>query len=96
MLFSQECKRLGFDTVEFNMGSLGFPEETLLRFVRLIKNAGLKAKPQFSVKFEKSDIPKTGNRAYGSYVVPTPQTSGMAIISSYLLIILCWNGSPST
>ncbi|KAL8103915.1 protein HEAT-STRESS-ASSOCIATED 32 isoform X2 [Apium graveolens] len=75
--YIEECKRLGFDTVEFNMGSLGFPEETLLRFVRMIKNAGLKAKPQFSVKFEKSDIPKSGNRAYGAYVVPTPQTSEM-------------------
>ncbi|KAK1378940.1 protein HEAT-STRESS-ASSOCIATED 32 [Heracleum sosnowskyi] len=75
--YIEECTQMGFDTVEFNMGSLGFPEETLLRFVRLIKNAGLKAKPQFSVKFEKSDIPKTGNRAYGSYVVPTPQTSEM-------------------
>lgn len=75
--YIEECTRLGFDTVEFNMGSLGFPEETLLRFIRLIKNAGLKAKPQFSVKFVKSDIPKTGNRAYGSYVVPTPQTSEM-------------------
>ena len=70
---------MGFDTVELNMGSFGFPEETLLRFVRLIKNAGLKAKPQFSVKFEKSDIPKTGNRAYGSYVVPTPQNFGMPL-----------------
>lgn len=91
--FSQECTRLGFDTVEFNMGSLGFPEETLLRFVRLIKNAGLKAKPQFSVMFEKSDIPETGNRAYGSYVVPTPQTSGMETISSYLFnsgLVLEW------
>ncbi|KAK1379069.1 protein HEAT-STRESS-ASSOCIATED 32 [Heracleum sosnowskyi] len=75
--YIEECTRMGFDTVEFNMGSLGFPEETLLRFVRLIKKAGLKAKPQFSVKFEKSDIPRTGNRAYGSYVVPTPQTSEM-------------------
>ncbi|KAL1805530.1 hypothetical protein DCAR_0831254 [Daucus carota subsp. sativus] len=75
--YLEECKQLGFDTVELNMGSFGFPEETLLRFVRLIKNAGLKAKPQFSVKFEKSDIPKAGNRAYGSYVVPTPQNSEM-------------------
>lgn len=68
---------MGFDTVELNTGSLGYPEETLLRFVRLIKSGGLKAKPQFAVKFNKADIPSSGNRAYGAYVVPAPRTSGM-------------------
>lgn len=62
------------------MGSLGIPEETLLRFIRLIKSGGLKAKPQFAVKFNKSDIPATRDRAFGAYVVPVPRTTGMTIL----------------
>lgn len=73
--YIQECKQLGFDTVELNMGSLELPEETLLRYIRLIKSQGLKVKPQFAVKFNKADIPPTRARAYGAYVVPTPRTS---------------------
>ena len=67
------------------MGSLGVPEETLLRFIRLIKSGGLKAKPQFAVKFNKSDIPLTGDRAFGAYVIPAPQTSGMP--TPFILVI---------
>ncbi|GAB4826777.1 Protein HEAT-STRESS-ASSOCIATED 32 [Ancistrocladus abbreviatus] len=67
----EECKRLGFDTIELNAGSLEIPEETLLRFVRLIKSGGLRAKPQFTVKFNKSDVPVAGDRAYGAYVAPS-------------------------
>lgn len=61
------------------MGSLGVPDETLLRFVRLIKSGGLKVKTQFAVKINKSDTPSEGDRAYGAYVVPAPRTSGMRI-----------------
>lgn len=71
----QECKQLGFDTIELNANLLEIPEETLLRYVRLIKNGGLRAKPMFAVKFNKSDIPGK-NRAFGSYVVPEPRSSG--------------------
>ncbi|PSR98534.1 Protein HEAT-STRESS-ASSOCIATED like [Actinidia chinensis var. chinensis] len=73
--YIEECKELGFDTIELNVGSLAVSEETLLRFIRLIKSGGLKAKPQFAVKFNKSDIPLTGDRAFGAYVVPVPRTS---------------------
>lgn len=73
--YVEECKLLGFDTVELNVGSLEVPEETLLRYVRLIKNGGLRAKPQFAVKFNKSDIPISGNRAFGAYIVPRPRSS---------------------
>ncbi|KAJ7968390.1 protein HEAT-STRESS-ASSOCIATED 32 [Quillaja saponaria] len=73
--YVEECKQLGFDTVELNMASRGVPEETLLRFVRLIKSGGLKAKPQFAVKFNKSDMPIGGDRAYGAYVPPAPRSS---------------------
>lgn len=47
--------------------------------MRLIKSSGLRAKPQFSVKFNKSDIAFSGDRAFGAYVIPAPQTSGMLI-----------------
>lgn len=67
---------MGFDTVELNVGALGVPEETLLRLVRLIKSGGLKVKPLFAVKVNKSDIP-VGSRAFGAYVVPRPRSSGM-------------------
>ncbi|EEF43963.1 protein HEAT-STRESS-ASSOCIATED 32 [Ricinus communis] len=72
--YVEECKNMGFDTIELNVGSLGVPEETLLRYVRLIKSADLKAKPQFAAKFNKSDIPIGGNRAFGAYMPPTPQS----------------------
>lgn len=75
MEYLEECKQLGFDTIELNTGSVGFPEETLLRYVRLIKNGGLRAKPQFAVKINKSDIPVNRDRAFGSYVVPAPRSS---------------------
>lgn len=67
---------MGFDTIELNAGSLGMPEETLLRFVRLVKSGGLKAKPHFDVKINESDIPKAGDRAYGAYIPPAPRSSG--------------------
>jgi phosphosulfolactate synthase (CoM biosynthesis protein A) len=73
--YIEECRQLGFDAIELNVGSLGFPEETLLRFVRLIKSGGLKAKPQFTVKINKSDIPSRNDRAYGAYIVPAPRSS---------------------
>lgn len=73
--YVEECKSMGFDTIELNVGSLGVPEETLLRYVRLIKSGGLKAKPQFAVKFNRSDIPTGGQRAFGAYVLPAPRSS---------------------
>ncbi|KAG0449915.1 hypothetical protein HPP92_027153 [Vanilla planifolia] len=68
--YVEECKSLGFDTIELNAASLNIPEESLLRFVRLIKSGGLRAKPHFSVRFEESNIPSAGNRAFGAYVAP--------------------------
>ncbi|RZB95550.1 Protein HEAT-STRESS-ASSOCIATED 32 isoform B [Glycine soja] len=72
--YVEECKQLGFDTIELNVGSLEIPEETFLRFVRLVKSGGLKAKPHFQVKFNESDIPKGGDRAYGAYIPPVPRS----------------------
>nr|DAD42352.1 TPA_asm: hypothetical protein HUJ06_000582 [Nelumbo nucifera] len=72
--YVEECKNLGFDTIELNAGILSLSKETLLRFVRLIQSGGLKAKPQFAMKFNKSDIPVAGDRAYRAYIAPVPRT----------------------
>lgn len=73
--YVEDCKQVGFDTIELNAGSLEIPEETLLRYVRLIKSSGLKAKPKFSVMFNKSDIPTESDRAFGAYVAPAPRST---------------------
>ncbi|KAI9198681.1 hypothetical protein LWI28_020533 [Acer negundo] len=73
--YVEDCKQVGFDTIELNVGSLEIPEETLLRYVRLIKDVGLKAKPQFAVKVNKSDIPTGRDRAFGAYIPPVPQST---------------------
>ncbi len=78
---------MGFDTIELNVGSLGVPEETLLRFVRLVKTGGMKAKPHFEVKFNKSELPRGGDRAYGVYIPPAPRSYGKDI-SVYLSLVL--------
>lgn len=67
---------MGFDTIELDVGSLGVPEDILLRYMRLIKSGGLRAKPQFTIKFDKSDIPDKTDRAFGAYIIPSPRTSG--------------------
>lgn len=73
--YVEECKLLGFDTIELNTGSLKVPEEALLRFVRLIKTGGLRAKPHFAVKFDESDIPIADDRAFGAYIAPVNRGS---------------------
>ncbi|CAM8980418.1 unnamed protein product [Rhodiola kirilowii] len=73
--YVEECKLLGLDTIELNAGLFGVSEDTLLRYVRLVKTGGLRAKPQFSVKFNKSDIPAGRDRAFGAYVFPAPRSS---------------------
>lgn len=83
---------MGFDTIELNAGSLGVPEDTLLRFVRLAKSDGLRVKPHFEVKFNESDIPKGGDRAYGAYVPPAPRSFGKDFLTLFIMhICLRWN-----
>ncbi|KAJ8437877.1 hypothetical protein Cgig2_031393 [Carnegiea gigantea] len=72
--YIEECKRLGFDTIELDAGSLEIPEEALLRYVRMIKSGGLKVKPQFAVKFDKADLPVSEDRAFGAYIMPRPRS----------------------
>lgn len=77
LIHAQECKQLGFDTIELNAGLLKVPEENLLRFIRLAKSGGLKVRPQFAVKFDTDDMPVPGDRAFGAYIAPVPQNSGI-------------------
>lgn len=57
--YVQDCKDLGFDILEWNTGFLNFPEEDLLRLIRIVKNEGLKAKPLLEVQ-----IPDTENASF--------------------------------
>ncbi|CAM6081930.1 unnamed protein product [Calypogeia fissa] len=41
-----ECKDLGFDVVELSNEFLKFREDDLMRLIRTVRNAGLKAKPE--------------------------------------------------
>ncbi|CAN6163002.1 unnamed protein product, partial [Urochloa humidicola] len=84
--YVEECKALGFDTIELNAGSLKLPEEALLRLVRLIKSSGLRAKPLFSVKFDSSDVPAYGDRAFGAYIAPVKEKSSERVEDVDLLI----------
>ncbi|KAJ8437883.1 hypothetical protein Cgig2_031399 [Carnegiea gigantea] len=72
--YIEECKRLGFDTIELDAGSLEIPEEALLRYIRMIKSGGLKVKPEFAVKFNKADLPVSEDRAFGAYIMPRPRS----------------------
>lgn len=73
--YVEDCKQLGFDTIEINAGSLKVPEESLFRFIRLAKSCGLQVRPQFSVKFDRADMPVAGDRAFGSYIAPVHTNS---------------------
>ncbi|MCO5554448.1 hypothetical protein L7F22_007978 [Adiantum nelumboides] len=50
--YVQECKDIGFDTLELNVDLLNFQEDDFLRLIRLIRSEGLKAKPQLDVRIE--------------------------------------------
>ncbi|CAA6668760.1 unnamed protein product [Spirodela intermedia] len=73
--YVEECRGMGFDMVDLNSSSIRVPEETLLRLVRMIKTAGLKARPQLSWKFDPAEVPAGGDRAFGAYIAPSPQKS---------------------
>jgi hypothetical protein len=85
----QECKTLGFDTIELNAGSLKLPEEALLRLVCLIKSSGLRPKPMLSVKFDSSEIPASGDREFGAYVPPVKEQSSGKYEHAFLIHMHC-------
>ncbi|GKG51492.1 protein heat-stress-associated 32, partial [Tanacetum coccineum] len=65
-----ECKQLIFDTVELNTRLLDLPGDMFLRYIRLIKSKGIRAKLRFVVKFNEAHIPRTHESASASYVFP--------------------------
>jgi phosphosulfolactate synthase (CoM biosynthesis protein A) len=46
-----ECKRLGFDTVEISAGFVSIPTDDWLRLIELVRESGLKAKPEVGIQF---------------------------------------------
>jgi phosphosulfolactate synthase (CoM biosynthesis protein A) len=49
--YVDECRELGFDILELSMGFISLPGDDLVRLVQLVKNAGLKPKPEVGVQF---------------------------------------------
>lgn len=49
--YIEEAKALGFDVIEISAGFISLPAEALLRLVRRVTKAGLKAKPELGIQF---------------------------------------------
>ena len=49
--YIEEAKALGFDVIELSAGFISLPTNSLLRLVKKVKSAGLKAKPEFGIQF---------------------------------------------
>jgi len=48
--YLREAKELGFDVVEISTGFVSMPADSLVRLVRRVKQAGLKAKPELGIQ----------------------------------------------
>ena len=62
--YEQDCKDLGFDTVELNADFIGVNEANLLRLIRMVRNSGMKAKPEIGLDFpggENAERASSGN-----------------------------------
>jgi phosphosulfolactate synthase (CoM biosynthesis protein A) len=46
-----EAKALGFDVIELSTGFISLPTDALLRLIKRVKAAGLKAKPELGIQF---------------------------------------------
>src|SRR5436309_9129552 len=46
-----ECADLGFDTVEISAGFITIPTDDWVRLIKLVRSAGLKAKPEVGIQF---------------------------------------------
>jgi phosphosulfolactate synthase (CoM biosynthesis protein A) len=49
--YIDECRRLGFDTIEVSAGFISIPTDDLLRVVERVRRCGLKAKPEVGIQF---------------------------------------------
>ncbi|MCO5574095.1 hypothetical protein L7F22_027872 [Adiantum nelumboides] len=64
----QECKDIGFDTLELNVDLLNFQEDDFLRLIRLIRSEGLKAKPQLDVRIEDANSLKDVQKEMDAFI----------------------------
>ena len=46
-----ECKKLGFDIVEISAGFVSIPTDDWLRLIDLVRESGMKAKPEVGIQF---------------------------------------------
>jgi phosphosulfolactate synthase (CoM biosynthesis protein A) len=46
-----ECKKLGFDVIEISAGFVSIPTDDWLRLIELVRESGLKAKPEVGIQF---------------------------------------------
>jgi phosphosulfolactate synthase (CoM biosynthesis protein A) len=46
-----ECKKFGFDTIEISAGFISIGTDDLLRLIELVRQSGLKAKPEVGIQF---------------------------------------------
>jgi len=49
--YIEECKSLGFDTIELSAGFITIPTDDWLRLVERVQRAGLRAKPEVGIQF---------------------------------------------
>jgi len=49
--YIEEAKSLDFDVIEISAGFISLPTDSMLRLVTMVKNAGLKAKPELGIQF---------------------------------------------
>jgi phosphosulfolactate synthase (CoM biosynthesis protein A) len=49
--YIKECSEVGFDIVELSTGFITVPVDDVLKLVKQVKNAGLKAKPEVGIQF---------------------------------------------
>jgi phosphosulfolactate synthase (CoM biosynthesis protein A) len=49
--YVNECKRLGFDTIEISAGFISIATDDWLRLIELVRKSGLKAKPEVGIQF---------------------------------------------
>jgi phosphosulfolactate synthase (CoM biosynthesis protein A) len=49
--YLEECRELGFDIVEISSGFVTLPVDDLVRLTKVVRTAGLKAKPEVGIQF---------------------------------------------
>jgi phosphosulfolactate synthase (CoM biosynthesis protein A) len=49
--YLDECRELGFDIVEISSGFVTLPVDDLVRLTKVVRTAGLKAKPEVGIQF---------------------------------------------